>query len=252
MARQRIVVVTGGGSGMGRAIARRFATAGDTVYVLGRHMDTLQETAKGFASIECIQADVTDLASIKAAHNAIATKHKAVDVLVNNAGASAKTSPNPSLEEAADTWDNIITGNLSGTFNMTFAFVKSMKRPGGRIISISSMAAFAGSSAGGVTGQAYAASKAGVHGLSRTLARALASEGVTVNCVAPGVIDHTGFFGGTGVPEERKDTYLPTIPQRRFGEPDDVAEAVFYLASDKAGYVTGEILNVNGGAVFGR
>ncbi len=252
MAKQRVVIVTGGGSGMGRAIARRFAESGDRVYVLGRRLEKLRETAKGFPGIECVATDVADTKSVEKARDTIIQKHKKIDVLVNNAGGTFTISPDVELSEAAGNWDELIKTNLTSVFYMIFAFEKYMSRPGGRVINITSVAALAGSSRPGVGGQVYAASKAGIHGLSRTLMPSLAADGITINCIAPGLIGDTDFFGESGLSPQRKEASLKTIPVRRLGVPADIAQAAFYLASEGAGFVTGEILNVNGGAQFGR
>lgn len=249
---KRVVVVTGGGSGMGRAIAQRFAQNGDIVYVLGRRKEKLAETAKGYPTILCIPTDVIDIASIEKAKKEIIDKHKNIDILINNAGGTISTSPDASLAEAASAWDSVIKSNLTSVFYMIFAFEKHIKKQGGRIINITSVAALAGSSRAAVGGQVYAASKAGIHGLSRTLMKSLAEQGITINCIAPGVIGDTEFFGGEGVPPQRKEEYLQTIPVHRFGKAEEIAQAAFYLASDDAGFITGEILNVNGGSQFGR
>lgn len=252
MTKKRIVVVTGGGSGMGRAIARRFAEDGDKVYILGRRLEKLRETAKGFPEIECLVTDVADTDSVEKAQKAIVKKHKNIDVLVNNAGGTFNVSPDVNLDEAAENWDELIKTNLTSVFYVIFAFEKFMSRPGGRILNITSVAALAGSSRPGVGGQVYAAAKAGIHGLSRTLMSGLAADGITINCIAPGLIGDTEFFGETGLSEDRREYYLKNIPVHRVGKSEDIAEAAFYLASDEAGFVTGEILNVNGGAQFGR
>lgn len=252
MTKQRVVIVTGGGSGMGRAIAHRFAEAGDKVYVLGRRLEKLRETAKGFPGIESLVTDVSDIESVEKARDSIIKKHKKIDILVNNAGGTFTISPDVGLSKAAENWDELIKTNLTSVFYMIFAFEKFMSRPGGRIINITSVAALAGSSRPGVGGQVYSAAKAGIHGLSRTLMPSLAADGITINCIAPGLIDDTDFFGEAGLPPERKELYLKTIPVHRVGAPEDVAHAAFYLASGAAGFVTGEIMNVNGGAQFGR
>lgn len=252
MSKKRVVVVTGAGSGIGREIARRFAKSGDKVYILGRQISGLKETAKDFSDMVCITADVTDISAIEKARDQIIKESGYIDILVNNAGGNVRIGDDPSFPDAAAAWNQIVATNLSSVFYVTFAFIKHFARSNGRVINISSLAAFAGSSLGGVSGQAYSAAKSGIHGLSRTLTKALAPEGITVNCVAPGVIDDTGFFGGKGVPLDRKTKTLPTIPLGRLGEPNEIAEAVFFLASDKSGFITGEILNVNGGAQFGR
>ncbi len=252
MSKSRVVVITGGGSGIGRAIAIKFADAGDIVCILGRDQKKLSAVAKDNKSIFPLAADVTIPESIESARVEITKKHKAIDVLVNCAGGNTKVDPNADIVEANKVWSQIINVNLTGTFNTTFAFLPHLKRPGGRIINVTSLAAFTGSSQPATNGQAYAAAKAGIHGLSRTLANSVSKEAITVNCVAPGVIDHTGFFGGDGVPEDRKAPNIDRTPLGRLGVPEDIAGGVFYLASEEASFITGEILNISGGVVFGR
>ncbi len=252
MASKRVVVVTGGGSGMGRAIARRFASNGDTVYILGRRSNKLEETAKGFDSIIPVVCDVTDLEAIEKSQKIIAKSHKTIDVLINNAGGSYKVSDSASSNEKLEAWDQIIKTNLTSVFAMIMVFEKSLARPGGRIINITSMAALGGSRQGGVSGQAYSAAKSGIHGINRTLARSLGEEGITINALAPGVIDNTEFFPASTVPGDLKGRYIPITPMGRLGDSEEIADGVFYLASDQAGFITGEILNINGGVQFGR
>jgi 3-oxoacyl-[acyl-carrier protein] reductase len=248
---RRVVVVTGGGSGMGRVIARRFAQNGDTVYILGRRLNKLQETAKGFPSIKAIQADVTDVDSLEAARDSIVSKNRNIDVLVNNAGGSMSVKGELSLNEAQQAWNQILVTNLSSVFYVIATFKDNLVS-GGRVITITSLAALGGSRQGGVTGQAYSAAKAGLHCLSRTLVSDFAKNNITINCVAPGVIDDTEFFQGKSVPVELREAYLPRIPLGRLGKPEEVAAGVFYLASKEAAFISGEILNINGGAQFGR
>lgn len=252
MSKQRIVIVTGGGSGIGQAIANKFADNKDKVFILGRDKNKLVEAAKYSPNLVPLEVDVTVPSAIEAAKKAISKDYKTVDVLVNCAGGNTKIEPDASPEEAMKGWNSIIAVNLTGTFNITYSFLPMIRRPGGRVINISSLAAIAGSSLGGVSGQAYSAAKSGIHGMSRTLMKELAKDGITINCVAPGVIDHTAFFGGTGVPKERMPIYLEKIPLGRLGNPEEIAAGVFYLASEEAGFVTGEILNINGGVEFGR
>lgn len=252
MSKQRVVIVTGGGSGIGKAIAYKFADNGDLVYILGRDQQKLEATAKDHDNIMAQEVDITVPASIEKAKEAIISNHKTVDVLVNCAGGTFKIGPDPSLEEAKVVWDKIVDLNLTGTFNMIFAFLPNILRPGGRVINISSLAAIGGSRQSGVSGQAYSAAKSGIHGMSRTLANALGKDGITINSVAPGVIENTDFFGDAGVSDEVRQAYKGKIPMDRLGKPDEIAAGVFYLASAGAAYVTGEILNINGGTQFGR
>lgn len=237
---------------MGRAIAHRFANAGDKVYILGRRLERLEDTAKGHPTIHCLKCDVTDVESIEKAKDAILVDDKKVDVLINNAGGNIKVDPDVSPKDARAAWHKIIDTNLTSVFNMVFAYEHHITRPGGRIINITSMAALAGSRQGGIPGQAYSAAKAGIHGLSRTLVHSFAPHQITVNCIAPGVIDQTEYFHGRSVPNELADFYKPKIPIARLGTPEDIAGGAFYLASGEASYITGEILNINGGIQFGR
>lgn len=252
MTKQRVVLVTGGGSGMGRSIAYRFAEAGDRVIILGRNMDKLKEAAQGHNTIEPIGGDITDPQSVEQAIERIVEQHSQIDVLVNCAGGNVRADEDMDLATANGLWSKIVDLNLTGTFNMIFAALPHITKPGGRIINITSVAAFAGSSAPAVNGQAYSAAKSGVHGLSRTLSNVLAPQGITINCVAPGVIDDTDFFGPTGIRPERRAANESKIPMGRLGKPDDIAPGVFYLASDEASFISGEILNINGGVQFGR
>lgn len=250
MSKQRVVVVTGGGSGMGKAIAEMFAQNNDQVFIIGRRKTKLQEVAKNKpTNIYPLQGDITKPDDVQRVLKAILKKHNTVDILVNCAGESGHVSDGLSLEKAFNTWNEVTNINLTGTFLMIYAFRPYLKRPGGRIINITSLAAFAGSSRQG--GEVYAAAKAGVHGMTRTLVRQLGPEGITVNCVAPGFIVDTEFFGANA-PEERVKGAIANTPLGRIGHPNDVAPAVFYLTSDEASFVTGEILNVNGGQQFSR
>lgn len=252
MAKGRVVLITGGGSGIGRACALKFAEHGDMVYILGRDTQKLDAVAAEHSNISTIAADVTAPDEVGAAKDAVTKNHQTIDVLVNCAGGTAPVAANPDLAEARRAWDAIVDLNLTGVFNVTFTFESLLRRPGGRIINITSIAALAGSSRPTVSGTAYASAKAGVHGLSRHYANALAPEGITVNCVAPGVIDHTEFFGSGGMADDRKQINSQRTPAGRLGEPNEIAAGVFYLASDESGFITGEILNINGGLVFGR
>lgn len=251
MSKQRVVVITGGGSGMGRAMALAFADLGDRVFILGRNRSKLENVAKENKNIQAIVCDISDVDAVEAARNTISREHKYVDVLVNNAGGILRPKENDSTREILELWKKVIDVNLNGVFNMVYIFKPLLRRPGGRVINISSTAALIGSTSGGV-GAAYAAAKAGLHGFSRTLVHELSGDGITVNCVAPGVVDHTEFFTENGVPDDRRQKYLDMIPLKKLGTPEDIAAGVIYLASDEAGFITGEILNINGGMVFGR
>lgn len=242
----RVVIISGGNSGIGRAISRAFA-ADSQLMILGRNKNTLRETAEALGAV-WYQADVSRLDQVKAVVDDIAKEYGKIDVLVNNAGLVRGISTDMPIEEAERNWDEEIDVNLKGSFLMTMACVPYLTRPGGRIISISSIAAFTGGSRPGAMG--YAAAKAGIHGLTYGLARELSSQGITANVVAPGFIAGTAFTGYW--PDERVREIVSQTPVGRPGDVTDVAAAVRFLASPEASFITGEVLNVNGGWSFGH
>jgi 3-oxoacyl-[acyl-carrier protein] reductase len=240
----RVAVVTGGGTGIGRAVTAVLAKQGEVV-ILGRRVEVLQRTAAELG-VRWHQADVTRRTDVQAAVEWIVTEvSPTIDVLVNNAGFIHAVSDGASLEAAERVWDEVIDANLKGAFLMAWAVLPHLSRPGGRIVNVSSIAAFSGS--GGV----YTAAKAGVVGLTYWLARELGSRGITVNAVVPGFIEGTEFFGGNLTPAGR-ERRVGQIPAGRPGRPEEVATAVAYLASPEAAYVNGEVHHVNGGWLFGR
>lgn len=245
---RRVVIVTGGGTGMGRAIAEAFAHDGEQVVILGRREEVLRDTAEAVGAA-WRRADVSCREEVAAAVAGVVREFGRIDVLVNNAGFVRGVSTRMALEEAERAWDDEIGTNLKGAFLMSLAVAPHLARPGGRIVNVGSIAAYTGGSRGGAIG--YAAAKAGVHGLTVGLARELSAEGITVNTVAPGLVAGTEFFGGP-LPDERLRSLVGQIPAGRPGSPEDVAAAVRFLASPEAAYVTGEVLNVNGGWLFGR
>lgn len=245
---RRVVIVTGGGTGMGRAIAEAFARDGEQVVILGRREEVLRDTAEAVGAA-WRRADVSCREEVAAAVAGVVREFGRIDVLVNNAGFVRGVSTRMALEEAERAWDDEIGTNLKGAFLMSLAVAPHLARPGGRIVNVGSIAAYTGGSRGGAIG--YAAAKAGVHGLTVGLARELSAEGITVNTVAPGLVAGTEFFGGP-LPDERLRSLVGQIPAGRPGSPEDVAAAVRFLASPEAAYVTGEVLNVNGGWLFGR
>lgn len=245
---ERVVIVTGGNSGIGTAIARSFV-ADSQVVIIGRNEGSLRSTAEELGpNVMWLKVDVSQRNQVSHAVDEIVAKHGKIHVLVNNAGFINGTSTDMDLEEAERAWDEMVDTLLKGSFLMATAVARYLVRPGGRIINISSIAAFTGGRRPGATG--YAAAKAGLHGLTYGLARELSSKGITVNAVAPGFIANTGFTGDW--PEESIRSIVEQTPVGRAGYVDDVAAAVRYLASPEASFVTGEILNVNGGWVFGR
>ncbi len=250
--RERIVVITGGSNGIGRAIAEAFARQEDQVIILARGEDALRAAAEAIGpncTWQC--ADVSRAEQVAAAVEAIVSQHQTVDVLVNNAGYSGferGMSAGMPLEQAEAIWADQIGVNLTGSFLMTHALGPHLARPGARIIFISSDAALTGGA--GLRLAGYAAAKAGLFGLMRALALEYGPQGITVNAITP------GFIAGTGSNQRLTDEMIKGIasqlPVRRAGEVQDIAAAALYLASPEAGFITGEVLNVNGGRVFGR
>ena len=237
----KVAVVTGASRGIGRAIALRLAVQGATVMAAARAENaaaTVAEIVAAGGQAEAVALDVTDAASIDAAFAGVLARHGRIDVLVNNAGIARDQLM---LRMKRDDWDQVIATNLTSAFACVQAVVKPMvKQRGGRIVSISSVVGQMGNA-----GQAnYAASKAGLIGFSKALARELAARNITVNVVAPGLIatDMTRALA-----EKAQVDWASQIPAGRFGTPDDVAAAVSFLASDEASYITGQVLAVNGG-----
>jgi 3-oxoacyl-[acyl-carrier protein] reductase len=239
----QVALVTGASRGIGRAIALALAAAG--LRVVGT-----ATTAAGAAGItdalassggQGLVLDVTDGAALDAAVDAIVKQHGGLHVLVNNAGITRDTL---SMRMKDDDWDAVIDTNLKAVFRACRAATKPMMRQRyGRIINITSVVGVSGNA-----GQAnYAAAKAGVAGLSRSLARELGARNITVNCVAPGFIatDMTD-----GLPESARAALLSSIPLGRLGQAEEVAHAVAFLVSPQAGYITGTELHVNGGMVM--
>jgi 3-oxoacyl-[acyl-carrier protein] reductase len=239
----RVAVVTGGSRGIGRAIALALAKAGANVAInYQRNKASAEEVAQAIekmgGAVQIFQADISDPEQVLRMRDAILQRFERVDILVNNAGINRDKS---FINMDYETWKAVVSVDLDGAFHCTKAFVVPMKARGyGRIINISSVVGQMGN-----FGQAnYAAAKAALLGLTKTLAKEFAAKGVTVNAVAPGFID-TGMV--TATPDDVKEKILAHIPMGRFGKPEDVAKAVVFLASDETSYITGHVLNVNGG-----
>jgi 3-oxoacyl-[acyl-carrier protein] reductase len=246
VADRRVVVITGGGTGMGRAMSRSFASDGAEVVILGRRQDVLRDAAAEIGeAVRIRQCDVSDPAAIEDFRDWLMGEVSVVDVLVNNAGGTGNLDDDFTLAQAAAYATELLAANLVGAYVMTRALLPHMRRPGGRIVNISSIAAFRGG------GDMYSAAKAGLVGLTYSLAQELGPEGITVNAIAPGMVLDTEFFGDR-MTEERKRRTIAQTPMGRTGTPNDIAAAVRYLASEEASFVTGEVLHVNGGWVFGR
>ena len=244
-----LAVVSGGGSGMGRAIARDLALAGRRVLIVGRHGDTLSEaslainTEAGDGRVRFAVADLTDPGQAGRITEAIDGE---VEVIVNNAGGVASRGADDStLAGVADGWRRDFEANVLSAVLLTTALEPKLTRPGGRVILMSSIAALR--SGGG----SYGAAKAALHAWCYSLAARLGPDGITVNVIAPGYVSGTGFFGSTMTPQ-RHDLLVSQALDRRPGRPEDIAAAVSYLASPAAGHVTAQILQVNGGALAGR
>jgi 3-oxoacyl-[acyl-carrier protein] reductase len=242
----RVAFVTGASQGIGYACARRLAEAGAIVAAAARNQEKLQELVNTIVAAggqaAAFPMDVGDEEQIKATMKAAIGQFSKIDILVNNAGI---TRDQLVMRMKRADWDSVLQTNLTSAYLCTQQVMSSMlKQRWGRIINITSVF--------GQTGQAgqanYAASKAGLIGLTMAIAREVGSRGITSNAVAPGFIE-TAMT--EGLPEELKQTALKTIPLGRIGTVDDVAYAVRFLASDEAGYVTGHVLNVNGGMLMG-
>lgn len=236
-------MVTGGAQGIGRAICTTLSEAGATVIVADIAEGGAKETVKRLATPgRFISADVSSEASVKALYASVMQTEGRVDILVNNAGICRMLSI---LDITVAEWDKILAVNLRGTFLMSREAFRVMKEQGrGRIISIASAAAKIGGLAAGAH---YSASKAGVICFTKSLALQAAAYHINVNAVCPGPMatEMTDAWGG-----ETNDAFKARIPFKDYGEPQDVANAVAFLASDKAKYITGEILDVNGGLVM--
>ena len=241
---ERVVTITGGSRGIGRAIASRFA--GEKPKLVLVHYDpddsaaeqTLAQLSEKGVQGEAHRVDVSNRGDVDRLFKDVLARFGRVDVLINNAGITKDTLL---MRMSEDDWDQVLRVNLKGVFNCSQAVIRSMvKERSGRIVNISSVVGQIGN-----MGQTnYSASKAAIMGFTKSLAREVASRGITVNAVAPGFIN----TGMTAIlPDKVKELFLQQIPLGKMGEPEDVAEAVHWLCSAESKYITGQVIHVNGG-----
>ena len=241
----KVAVVTGAGRGIGRAVALAYAKMGADVVCVSR---TEENSAKVAAEVEALgrktwplAVDVSDTAAVAAAAKEILESAGRVDILVNNAGV---TRDNLLMRMSEEEWDTVIDTNLKGAFNFTKAFSRPfIRQRSGRIINIASVIGLIGNA-----GQSnYAASKAALIGFTKSIAKELAPRGITVNAIAPGFIE-TDMTAA--LDDKVREGILGNVPLGRFGSPDDIAHAAVFLAMEPSGYITGQVLTVDGGMVM--
>lgn len=238
----RVAIVTGGAQGIGKAIALTLARHGVNVVVTDINLERAQATAQEIEALQvrslAIKANVADVSAAEQMVKETVDKLGKIDILVNNAGI---TRDNVLLRMKPEEWDQVMEVNLKGTYACTRAALKFMfRQKNGRIVNIASITGLMGNA-----GQAnYSASKAGIIGFTKAVAREYANRGITVNAVAPGFID-TAMT--QAIPEKEREALTRQIPMERLGTPDDVAAAVYFLVSDLSRYITGQVINVNGG-----
>jgi len=243
----KVALVTGASRGIGKAVALKLASLGSKMAVnyvaieANNKIDAdnvVESIIRLGGEAMSVEADVRDSEAVKAMVEQVTDKWGKIDILVNNAGINRDTLL---LRMSDEAWDDVINTNLRGAYLCTKFALRSMVRQGwGRIINISSVAGIFGN-----VGQSnYAASKGGLIAFTKTIAREMGSRNITVNAVAPGFII-TGMTDK--LPAERKEAILAMIPLRRFGQPEDIAELVAFLASERAGYITGQVITIDGG-----
>ncbi|MDD7427194.1 MAG: 3-oxoacyl-ACP reductase FabG [Sutterella sp.] len=239
----RVVLVTGASRGIGKSIAEIFNEAGARVIGTATTEGGAQKITEALAgSGKGVIFDVTDATAADALIQSIVKDEGKIDILVNNAGITRDTL---SMRMTDENWNAVLEADLTGAFRLVRAALRPMMRARyGRIVNLASVV--------GVTGNAgqanYAAAKAGLIAMSRSVAREVAARSITVNCVAPGFIE-TDMT--KTIPEAMRETLLKEIPAQRFGKPEDIAQAVLFLASDAASYITGAVLHTNGGLYTG-
>ena len=242
----KIALVTGASRGIGHCIASTLCNAGALVMCVSRNTDEIQNIAKNMTSNTELKAygfacDISNTENVSDLIQSILNQFNKIDILVNNAGI---TKDALIIKMSENAWDEVINTNLKGAFNMTKAVAKHMmKNRTGRIINISSVIGITGN-----TGQInYAASKAGLIGMTKSTAKELASRNITANCIAPGYIQ-TDM--SDAINKNQKDSLISKIPIGRIGSPEDIASIVQFLASDSAGFITGQTITVDGGMIL--
>jgi 3-oxoacyl-[acyl-carrier protein] reductase len=243
--KDQVALVTGGARGIGKAISKRLADEGASIAIVDILLEVAEETASEFKELGidaiALKADVSSFEEAEAAIKKTVEHYGRLDILVNNAGITKDTLM---MRMTPNDWDLVININLKGTFNFTKAAMRPMmKARKGKIVNISSVVGRMGNA-----GQAnYSASKAGVIGLTKTSAKELASRNINVNAVAPGYIatDMTKAISDTAT-----EVFMALLPIKRAGTPEDVANLVYFLSSDESDYITGQVINVDGGMLM--
>jgi 3-oxoacyl-[acyl-carrier protein] reductase len=241
----KIAIVTGASQGIGKIIAFELAKSGAHVACISRNKKAIEsivdEITINGGQASSFPCDISDADTLSEIITEIIKENSRIDILVNNAGI---TKDSLLMRMSIEQWDDVINTNLKGAFHCTKAVVRyMMKNKFGRIINITSIVGLTGNA-----GQAnYAASKAGLIGMTKSIAKEVASRGITANCIAPGWIETSMTDKLSG---EVKNEFLSHIPVGRIGSPDDIANAVIFLASDEAGYITGQTITVDGGRII--
>ncbi len=241
----KVALVTGGGRGIGRATVEYLADRGAKIFIVDIDEDVAKSTEQELCSrgidASAMAADIADPENADRVMEACVEQFEKIDILVNNAGITRDAL---AIRMKNDDWEAVIRVNLNATFYMSRAAAKKMIRAkSGRIVNVASVVGLMGN-----PGQAnYAASKAGVIGMTKSFAKELASRGITVNAVAPGFIETRMT---AELKEDVKETMLKTIPLGRYGQPEEVAAAIGFLASESAGYITGQVLSIDGGLLM--